>query len=259
MLLSSDTAMGIIKSIGGEHISFADTSFLHFPSTEVYRKRIIQLGENPERVFNVGALGLDNIRKTPIKVAQNYCKRSDKFAISRQFNMLMHLSEILPAIFLDTSVENNIEFLSTPFDIWGVPFLTEECNVSKIKISSGEVTNTPPLLEAARTQKPIILSTGMCTLRDIKNALGIIAVSYLNEKNPKNVEECFKVYNTVEEQNILREKDSFLHCTTEYPAPFSGNQRGNHSGAEIIEKHFTLDKNLPSPYHETSLESSELN
>lgn len=188
---------------------------------------------------------------------------------------------------LETCKKNNIEFLSTPFDLWGVRFLAEECNVSKIKIPSGEVTNTPLLIEAARTQKPIILSTGMCTLGDIEAALGIIAFGYLNKKNPKNIEECFKVYNTVEGQNILREKVSLLHCTTEYPAPFEEvNLRciqtlknafnlsvgfSDHTpgisaavaatalGAEIIEKHFTLDKNLPGPDHKASLEPSELN
>ncbi len=143
------------------------------------------------------------------------------------------------------------------------------------------------MIEAARTQKPIILSTGMCTLGDIEAALGIIAFGYLNKKNPKNIEECFKVYNTVEGQNILREKVSLLHCTTEYPAPFEEvNLRciqtlknafnlsvgfSDHTpgisaavaatalGAEIIEKHFTLDKNLPGPDHKASLEPSELN
>lgn len=188
---------------------------------------------------------------------------------------------------LETCKKNNIEFLSTPFDLWGVCFLAEECNVSKIKIPSGEVTNTPLLIEAARTQKPIILSTGMCTLGDIEAALGIIAFGYLNKKNPKNIEECFKVYNTVEGQNILREKVSLLHCTTEYPAPFeevnlrciqtlknafnlsvgfSDHTQGISAavaatalGAEIIEKHFTLDKNLPGPDHKASLEPSELN
>ena len=182
--------------------------------------------------------------------------------------------------------DNNIEFLSTPFDLWGLHFLSDECNVSKIKLPSGEVTNTPLLIESARTQKPIILSTGMCTLGDIERALGILAFGYLHKDNPKNIEECFRTYNTDEGQKVLREKVTLLHCTTEYPAPFEEvNLRcirtmkkafdlpvgySDHTqgisvalaavayGAQIIEKHFTLDKNLPGPDHKASLEPSEL-
>ena len=188
---------------------------------------------------------------------------------------------------LSTCEKNNIEFLSTPFDLWSVKFLTEECKVSKIKIPSGEVTNAPLLIEAAQTQKPIILSTGMCNLGDIERALAILAFGYLNKNKPKKIEDCLSFYNTAEAQKILREKVSLLHCTTEYPAPFeevnlrciqtlknafklpvgySDHTRGINisvaaaaCGAEIIEKHFTLDKNLPGPDHKASLEPSELN
>ena len=183
--------------------------------------------------------------------------------------------------------DNNVEFLSTPFDLWAVHFLSDKCNVSKLKISSGEVTNAPLLIEAARTHKPIILSTGMCTLGDIERALGIIAFGYLNDCAPKSIEECFKAYNTEAGQKILKEKVSLLHCTTEYPAPdeevnlrciqtlkqafnlpvgYSDHTRGIGVsvaavalGAQIIEKHFTLDKNLPGPDHKSSLNPAELN
>lgn len=183
--------------------------------------------------------------------------------------------------------DNHVEFLSTPFDLWAVHFLSDSCNVSKLKISSGEVTNAPLLIEAAHTQKPIILSTGMCTLGDIERALGILAFGYLNNRAPKNIEECFKTYNTEEGQHILKEKISLLHCTTEYPAPdeevnlrciqtlrqafnlpvgYSDHTRGIGVsvaavalGAQILEKHFTLDKNLPGPDHKASLNPAELN
>ena len=188
---------------------------------------------------------------------------------------------------LDACRKNKIEFLSTPFDLWAVHFLVEDCGVSKLKISSGEVTNPPLLIEAARTQKPIILSTGMCTLGDIERALGILAFGYLYKENPRSIEDCFKTYNSVEGQNILREKITLLHCTTEYPAPYEEvNLRcietmkrafdlpvgySDHTpgisvavaavalGAEIIEKHFTLDKNMEGPDHKASLEPDELN
>lgn len=190
-------------------------------------------------------------------------------------------------LILNACKDNHIEFLSTPFDLWAVHFLSDKCNVSKLKISSGEVTNAPLLIEAAHTQKPIILSTGMCTLGDIERALGILAFGYLNDRAPQNIQECFNTYNTADGQQILKEKVSLLHCTTEYPAPdaevnlrciqtlkqafdlpvgYSDHTRGIGVsiaavalGAQIVEKHFTLDKNLPGPDHKASLEPAELN
>ena len=183
--------------------------------------------------------------------------------------------------------DNHVEFLSTPFDLWAVHFLSDNCKVSKLKISSGEVTNAPLLIEAAHTHKPIILSTGMCTLGDIERALGILAFGYLHDRVPKSIEECFNIFNTSAGQQILKEKVSLLHCTTEYPAPdeevnlrciqtlrqafnltvgYSDHTRGIGVsvaavalGAQIIEKHFTLDKNLPGPDHKASLNPAELN
>lgn len=153
-----------------------------------------------------------------------------------------------------------IQFLSTPFDIKSVRFLEDlKCNFWKIP--SGEITNLPYLIEIAKTHKPVIMSTGMCTMDEIEAAVKIL------EK-----------YNSGE---II-----LLHCTTEYPVPYnhvnlkamsalhnkflksvgySDHTKGIEisiaavaMGAVVIEKHFTLDKNMEGPDHKASLEPYEL-
>ncbi len=153
-----------------------------------------------------------------------------------------------------------IMFLSTAFDFESVDFLNK-LGMETWKIPSGEITNLPYLVKVAKLNKPVILSTGMCTLEDIENALNILKE------------------NGVEDITVL-------HCTTEYPTPFSDvnlkametiknkfNVKVGYSdhtkgievpiaavamGATVIEKHFTLDKNMEGPDHKASLEPEEL-
>lgn len=156
--------------------------------------------------------------------------------------------------------EVGIKFLSTPFDLESIKFL-DSLDADLWKIPSGEITNYPYLVEIAKTQKPIILSTGMCTMEEINAALLV-----LKEYGAKEI--------------------TLLHCTTEYPTPYcdvnlnamntmqkefqlpvgySDHTQGIEvpiaavaMGATIIEKHFTLDKNMEGPDHRASLEPDEL-
>lgn len=182
--------------------------------------------------------------------------------------------------------EKGIEFMSTPFDLDSVDFLANELNVKRIKISSGDITNAPLLLKAAQTGKEIILSTGMSTLGEIEAALGVLAFGLLGLKVAPSIEEFQKAYYSLEGRKLLRAKVILLHCTTEYPAPldevnlkvidtmklafdltigYSDHTEGivvpiaaAARGAKVIEKHFTLDKNMPGPDHKASLEPEEL-
>lgn len=150
-----------------------------------------------------------------------------------------------------------ILFLSTPFDLESADFL-DSLNMPIFKIPSGEITNLPYLRKIASFGKDIILSTGMATSDEVAQALEIL----------KGV------------------KVSILHCTTEYPCPYEDvnlkamqtlkdrfNLEVGYSdhtegievaiaavamGATIIEKHFTLDKNMHGPDHKASLEPQEL-
>lgn len=180
-----------------------------------------------------------------------------------------------------------IEFLSTAFDSESLDFLVNELGLKKLKIPSGELTNAPLVLEHARTGCELIVSTGMATLSEIEMALGVIAFGYTApETTLPSILEFQKAYASDAGQQALKDKITILHCTTEYPAPAEEiNLRAmdtlgrafelpagysDHSegivipvaavarGAVLIEKHFTLDKNMEGPDHKASLEPSEL-
>jgi len=153
-----------------------------------------------------------------------------------------------------------IQFLSTPFDLPSIAFL-DTLDMPFWKIPSGEVTNLPYLLAIAKTKKPVVMSTGMCDMTEIKAAMEVLRAN----GTPKI---------------------TLLHCNTEYPTPFEDvNLRAmltmkehfgvdvgysDHTkgievpiaavamGATIIEKHFTLDRNMQGPDHKASLEPQEL-
>lgn len=153
-----------------------------------------------------------------------------------------------------------IRFISTPFDLESIAFL-DSLDIPFWKIPSGEVTNFPYLKAIAKTGRPVIMSTGMCDIEEIRNAVDVLIQ-----------------YGTTEIK--------LLHCNTEYPTPFEdvnlnamktikdtfGYEVGysDHTkgievpiaavamGATIIEKHFTLDRNMEGPDHKASLEPDEL-
>lgn len=180
-----------------------------------------------------------------------------------------------------------IEFLSTAFDSESLDFLVNDLGLTRLKLPSGELTNAPLVLEHARTGCDLIVSTGMATLAEIEMALGVIAFGYTAADSAAPSVLAFQqAYASEAGQKALKEKVTILHCTTEYPAPMSEiNLRAmdtlgkafdlpagysDHSegiiipiaavarGAVLIEKHFTLDKNMEGPDHKASLEPDEL-
>ena len=179
-----------------------------------------------------------------------------------------------------------IRFLSTPFDEPSVDLLANELDVPVLKIPSGEISNALLLIKVARTGRPAILSTGMSNLGDIELALGVLAFGYLSERRLPSISAFSDAYRSAAGQAILREKLTLLHCTTEYPAPFTEvNLKAMDTlraafdlpvgysdytpgiavpiaavarGAVMIEKHFTLDRTLPGPDHLASLEPDAL-
>lgn len=181
---------------------------------------------------------------------------------------------------------NGIQFLSTPFDLESVDLLSRQIGVDQLKIPSGEITNAPLLLKAASTGLPVILSTGMATLGEVEEALGVLAFGYMILDKAPSRDAFAEAFTSTEGQDAIRQKVTLLHCTTEYPAPYEDvNLRAmdtlyaafglpvglsDHTdgiaipiaaaarGARVIEKHFTLDKSLPGPDHKASLEPDEL-
>lgn len=183
--------------------------------------------------------------------------------------------------------ELGIEFLSTAFDKESLQFLVNDLKLKTLKIPSGELTNAPFVLEHAQTGCDLIVSTGMASLAEVEAALGVIAFGLIAEDTLQPSEQNFaEAYSSKAGQDSLKSKVTLLHCTTEYPAPVSEinlkamqtlesafkltTGYSDHSagitipiaatalGAQLIEKHFTLDKTMPGPDHKASLEPDEL-
>ena len=205
-----------------------------------------------------------------------------------QLDMLrqLELSAADHAALIARCKARKIQFLSTPFDAESLGFLAKHLKLDVIKLPSGELTNPLLLLEAAQSRMHIILSTGMGTLAEIEEALGVIAFGYLTP-NARPSRAAFKrAYKSRKAHAALRKRVTLLHCTTEYPAPFADvNLRAmdtmaeefalpvgysDHTpgiavsiaavarGAVMIEKHLTLDRTLPGPDHRASIEPPEL-
>jgi N-acetylneuraminate synthase len=198
----------------------------------------------------------------------------------------LELDEDAHYILIEHCHSRNIEFLSTPFDFDSIDLLAHKLDLPRLKIPSGEITNGPYLLHIAKTGKPIIFSTGMSTLGEVETALGVLAFGYLDNHDKPSQGKFRDVYCSEAGRKALAEKVILLHCTTEYPAPFAEvNLRAmetiriafglpvglsDHTpgiavpiasvalGAVVVEKHFTLDRNLPGPDHKASLVPDEL-
>ena len=203
----------------------------------------------------------------PEKLVSKYAQKADyqKKTTGNNESQLQMLEKL--ALSYDDFVELKryceqigIGFLSTPFDEDSIRFL-DRLDMDFWKIPSGEITNYPYLVQIAQTGRDIVLSTGMCEMDEIADAMKV-----LEESGAGNI--------------------SLLHCNTEYPTPYEDvnllamkqmrtafkKQVGysDHTvgievpiaavalGAEIIEKHFTLDKNMEGPDHKASLEPLEL-
>lgn len=199
-------------------------------------------------------------------VCRDACKADYQMELTSQnesqFDMLKKL-ELTPRMheqLIDYCRKKKIMFLSTPFDIDSLHYLVE-CKIEIIKIPSGEITNYSFLREVGRIGKKVILSSGMSTMDEVRDA-----VKVLKDNGSSDI--------------------TVLHCNTEYPTPYADvNLRAmltlkeelqvsvgysDHTqgievpiaaaalGASVIEKHFTLDRSMEGPDHKASLEPDEL-
>ncbi|WP_417090156.1 N-acetylneuraminate synthase, partial [Eubacterium maltosivorans] len=158
------------------------------------------------------------------------------------------------------SKEKDIQFLSTPFDLESIDFLNQ-LEMPFWKLPSGEVTNYPYLVKIAQTHKGIVMSTGMCTLDEISESLSVLRT---NGAGKIVLLHCNTEYPTPMEDVNLKAM-STLKKTFDTPIGYSDHTKGIEvpiaavaMGATIIEKHFTLDRNMEGPDHKASLEPSEL-
>ena len=181
-----------------------------------------------------------------------------------QYEMLkkLELSQALHQELMDYCNQKGVKFLSTGFDSESLVFLAQ-LGITIAKVPSGEITNLPYLRQVASLFPEVILSTGMATIDEIKDAVKVLI-----------------------DNGVSKDKITILHCNTEYPTPmeyvnlkamlhiqrelglpigYSDHTLGIEVpiaavalGATVIEKHFTLDKTLPGPDHKASLEPNEL-
>jgi N,N'-diacetyllegionaminate synthase len=199
---------------------------------------------------------------TTAKKADYQTQTTDISETQHEMLRRLELTEAMHHELIAHCASRNIGFFSTGFDIESVDLLMS-LGLVYFKIPSGEITNLPYLRHIGQLGKTVILSTGMSNLGDIEAALDVL-----------------------EQAGTARAQISVLHCTTEYPTPMNEvNLRAMQSiqtafgvavgysdhtsgievaiaavamGATVIEKHFTLDRNLPGPDHKASLEPEEL-
>jgi N,N'-diacetyllegionaminate synthase len=154
-----------------------------------------------------------------------------------------------------------IMYMCSAFDPRAVDYLLTDLKGSCIKVGSGELTNYPLLQYMSETGKPIILSTGMCTLDDVTGAVDCIQS---NGSSPLILLHCVSNY-PAEEKDINIKAMNTLEKEFQIPVGYSDHTEGDSAsiaaiamGACVIEKHFTIDKSLPGPDHAMSLEPIEL-
>lgn len=184
-----------------------------------------------------------NESESQLEMAQGFALRYDDFFTLKQY-----------------AESIGIQFLSTPFDIESVDYL-HDIGLSLWKIPSGEISNYPYLVHIAKLGEPIILSTGMCTLEEIE-----CAVSVLREKGCGEITllHCTTNYPTMYEDvnlNAMLQLKKEFGCKVGYSDHTLGIEvpiAATALGATIIEKHFTLNRNMSGPDHKASLEPHEL-
>lgn len=238
----------------------AEAGVNHNGSLEIAKKMVDAAGKAGADAIKFQTFKAENIVTKNASRAEYQVKNTGED--TSQYSMLKKL-ELSYDDFRELKAycdDSGIEFLSTPFDLESIDFL-QELGIRFLKIPSGEITNFPYLRKIGQTGMPVIMSTGMSTLEEVGEAIRVLREYGSNEI-------------------------SLLHCTTEYPAPLdSVNLKvmqtmaeafnlpvgySDHTsgiavsvaavamGAVIIEKHFTLDRNMEGPDHKASLEPDEL-
>lgn len=243
----------------GRTLIIAEAGVNHNGSLEMARKLVDTAKEAKADYVKFQTAKLDSL-VSKYAVMADYQKMNTGYEESQKDMLEKLLLSYEDFISLaDYCKEKKIGFLSTPFDLESIEFL--EPLVPFWKVPSGEITNYPYLVAIGRTNKPVVLSTGMCQISEIDDAVAV-----LGENGTKEL--------------------TLLHCNTQYPTPYEDvNLKAMYTlkeryhvnvgysdhtegievpvaavalGATVIEKHFTLDKTLPGPDHKASLEPAEL-
>lgn len=243
----------------------AEAGVNHNGDMKLAQELVYQAKESGADAVKFQTFSADTLVNKTAKKAQYQIKNTDNQAAT-QYEMLKALEISKEDHYLLSELAHSlgIEFMSTGFDELTVDFLVS-LGVKRLKIPSGEITNIPYLQHCAKTRLPLIMSTGMCDLAEVHQAVEAIKPYY---------------------QDTLKENLTLLHCTSNYPAAiadvnlkamvtlakefdvpvgYSDHTLGTLAptlavglGACVIEKHFTLDKTLPGPDHKASMDPIEM-
>ncbi len=238
----------------------AEAGVNHNGNIDVAKRLVDVAYESGADVVKFQTFQADNLVSRYAQKAEYQRRLTDEKETQREMLKKLELTYDMHVELSRYCKEVGIHFLSTPFDLDSIDLL-ENIGMSQYKIPSGEITNLPYLRKIGSLKKPVILSSGMSTMGEVKEAVKI-----LKENGASDV--------------------SVLHCNTQYPTPmqdvnlnvmntirkeigvcvgYSDHTEGIEvpiaavaMGAEIIEKHFTLDKTMEGPDHKASLEPQEL-
>lgn len=241
----------------------AEAGVNHNGSIQIAKKLVDAAVEAGVDIIKFQTFKADKLVSKDAKKAE-YQKRNIGDGNDSQYDMLkkLELSHKDHQTLIAYCKEKGIRFWSTAFDFDSIDYL-HSLGLNLWKIPSGEITNYPFIRKIAKYRENIIMSTGMCVEEDIHKAI-----------------------NVLNEFGVGKDQITVLHCNTQYPTPFedvnlkamltikkdfdvdvgySDHTRGIEVpiaavalGASVIEKHFTLDRNLPGPDHKASLEPAEL-
>ncbi|WP_035121111.1 N-acetylneuraminate synthase [Cohnella panacarvi] len=270
----------------GHTYIIAEAGVNHNGSIEIAKQLIDAAVEAGADAVKFQTFKSEKIVKRQAIKAQYQMKTTDSNETQLEMLKKLELDETMHQVLIEYCNVKKIQFLSTPFDLESVDLLANTFDLPMLKVPSGEISNGPLLLKMARTMKPIVMSTGMCTIADVESALAILAFGYQDIGEEPSMTAFLNAYCSEEGQQQLKERVTLLHCTSEYPAPFNEvNLKmmdtlshafhlpvgySDHTngiaipiaavarGAKVIEKHFTLDRNMLGPDHKASLEPDEL-
>ena len=253
--------------IGGRRVGAGEPCFIIAEAGVNHNGRL----EMARRLVDIAVqAGADAVKFQTFKAEEVVTKNADKAAYQKettgtqesQYEMIkkLELSEEKHVKLKGYADEQNILFLSTPYDKPSVDFLSQ-LGVTAFKISSADITNHPFLAYVAAKKLPIILSTGMSTLGEIEEALEVIANSgnnqvillHCNFNYPARVEDV-----NLRAMVTLKQAFGFPVGYSDHTLGLEVSLAAVALGADMIEKHFTLDRNLLGPDHRASLEPAEL-
>ena len=242
----------------------AEAGVNHNGSLEIAKRLVDKAVEAGVDIIKFQTFKAEKLVSKSAKQAEYQKKNIGSSADDSQYNMLkkLELSEQYHQELMAYCKKKGIRFWSTAFDFDSINYL-HSLNLGLWKIPSGEITNYPYIKKIAQYHEPVILSTGMCEMSDISAAMNVL-LKYGVQKNQITILHCNTEYPTpYEDVNLLAMRQ--IKKEFDVAVGYSDHTKGIEVpiaavalGASVIEKHFTLDRNMEGPDHKASLEPDEL-